>query len=235
VNIVEWDGGELPPVYERSDQLPLTREDIIDLSSSDFASDQIARMVVERRFVGDATAEGLIELKRAGVAVDVIEAVSRHALPPNRSLDLTVELYFEGTSTEARRRYLYVIIPDDPLQRVFTADLGAILAGKWQHDVRVDETDPLLPKRIRKVVFSGRVPLKDPGRKRVFVLTSTVPDIHGLDDIQEADRAGMEEHWIDYPSSSLRQDCQLRVRYRQDAVLPHKWRMVGTHLQCEWD
>ena len=28
VNLVEWDGGELPAVYERTDQLPFTREDL---------------------------------------------------------------------------------------------------------------------------------------------------------------------------------------------------------------
>ena len=36
VNLVEWDGGELPAVYERTDQLPFTREDLWQLVQSDF-------------------------------------------------------------------------------------------------------------------------------------------------------------------------------------------------------
>ena len=59
INIVEWDGGELPPVYEHSDQLPLTVEDILNLSRNDFSPKGITRMVEERRFVGNASAGGV--------------------------------------------------------------------------------------------------------------------------------------------------------------------------------
>ena len=235
VNIVKWDGSELPRVYERSDQLPLTQEDILDLAGNEFSPDAIVAMVQERRFVGDASAGALIELKKAGVDARVIQAVSRHALPPNRALDLIVQLEFDGASREARSRYLYVIVPDGSRERVFTADLGAVLAGNWRRDVLVDQTDPLLPKQIRRVTFAGEVPLKSYGRKKILAFTSTRPDIHTSEDIPEADRAGVREHDIDYPASSLLRDCRIRIRYRQDAVLPYKWHMADSHIQCEWD
>ena len=234
INIVEWDGGTLPPVFDRSDQLPLTGADIRSLSQHDFSPEQIAKMVGERRFVGDASAAGLIDLKKSGVAPEVIQAVSRHALPPNRALSLTIRLEFEGTSREARKRYLYVIVPDGEIERIFTADLGSVLAGRWRQDTTVDRTDLVLPKHVRQVTFSGEVPLKTYGQKTIRVFTSTRPGIYTSADIPEADVPGIKTYTINYPVSSLLQHCELQVRYKQDPVVPYKWEMVGSYLQCEW-
>jgi hypothetical protein len=235
VNIVGWDGGKFPPVYERSDQLPLSAEDILRLTRNAFVPQQIVQMVQERRFAGDASAQALIGLKQAGVAPEVLQAISLHALPPNRALHLTVELSFEGASREARRRYLYVLIPDGQRERVFTADLGEVLAGRWQRDALVDQTDPLLPRQIRRITFSGEVPLKTYGQKKVLVFTSTRPDILTSADIPVADRRDAQEYALDYPACSLRRDCLVQVRYKQDAAVPYKWRTVRTQFQCEWD
>ncbi len=235
INIVTWDGKNLPPIYERSDQLPLTLEDVINLSRNDFGDEAISRMVRERRFAGNASADALIELKKAGVSKKVIQAISLHALPPNRALSLAIQLEFAGQSREARKRYLYVIIPDGPTERIFTADLGAVLAGNWRRDERVDLTDPLLPKQVRRVTFADRVPLKTYGSKTMLVFTSTKPDIFQSSDIPDADRAGIHEFAFDYPVSSPLQDCRLQVRYRQDVLLPYKWHMAGAHFQCEWN
>jgi len=235
VNIVEWDGGELPPVHERSDQLPLARSDIIKLTQSGFGPEAIVRMVTERRFSGDVSADGLISLKRAGVDPEVLQAVSRHGLPPNRALSLTVELEFVGTSTEARDRYLYIFIPDGARERVYTADLGGVLSGQWQRDVLIDQTDPLVPRQLRRVTFSAHIPLKTHGRKVVQVLTSANPGIHASADIPNRDLEQVRKHEISYPPSSLKQQCLLRVRYLQDKLLPYKWRMVASNLECEWD
>ena len=234
-NIVRWDGGALPPRYERSDQLPLNAGEVLRLSRTAFAPQQIVRMVQERRFAGDASADGLITLKQAGVAPEVLQAVSLHALPPNRSLNLSIELSFEGTSREARGRYLYVIIPDSARERTFTADLNAVLSGRWQNDALVDNTDPLLPRQVRRITFTGEVPLKTYGQKKVLVLTSARPDILTSADIPEADRPGVREHTIDYPACSLRRDCILQVRYKQDAALSYRWRVVRSDLLCEWN
>lgn len=235
VNIVKWDGGELPPVYERSSQLPLTRNDILNLSHNGFAPEAIVRMVRERRFVGNASADALIELRKAGVAPEVVQAVSLHALPPNRALRLTVQLDFEGASREARQRYLYILIPDGPHERIFTADLGTVLAGRWHNDTMVDQTDPVLPRQIRRITFADSIPLKTYGEKTIRVFLSARPDIETSADIPEADRPGVREYRIDYPESSLLQECRLRVRFKQDPVLPYKWKMTGSHIECEWN
>ena len=235
INIVTWDGKNLPAIYERSDQLPLTMDDVINLSRNDFDDVAISRMVRERRFAGNASADALIELKKAGVSQRVIQAISLHALPPNRAMTLTIQLEFEGLSRKARRRYLYVIIPDGSVERVFTADLGAVLAGRWRRDERVDLTDPLLPKQVRRITFADRVPLKTYGSKTVQVFTSTKPDLFRSSDIPDSDRAGVREIKFDYPVSSPMQDCRLQVRYRQDVQLNYRWHMAAAHFQCEWN
>lgn len=240
-NIVDWDGGQLPKLYERSDQLPLSLEDIRRLSASKFGDAAIIKMLEERRCACDASVEALIGLKQAGVSEAVIAALSLHALPPNRALDLNIALDFEGAagadqvSSQARKGYLYLIIPDGDRERVFFADLQAVLAGRWQRDALVDNTDPLLAKKVRRVAFEARVPLKVHEHKKALVFTSTRPDIYRSADIPQADRAGVQAFEFDYPTSSLQQNCTLQVLYRQDALLPDQWHLVRSHFECEWD
>ena len=240
-NIVDWDGGELPKLYERSDQLPVTLADVLKLSESKFSDEAIEKMLVERRCACDASVDALVSLKTAGVSESVIQAVSLHALPPNRSLNLTISMDFEGlggesvVSAQARKSYLYLIVPDGDRERVFIGSLQSILASQWQRDTMVDNTDLLLPKKVRRVVFAANVPLKRHGAKRALVLTSTKPDIYVSSDIPPSDREGAMEFSFDYPVSSTIQDCKLQVLHKQDAMLAHKWHLVRTHFDCEWE
>ena len=242
INIVDWDGGPLPKrYYERSEQLPMSLDDVRKLSENKFSTDAIVKMIVERRCACDASADALVELKKAGVAEQVLQAVSLHALPPNRSFGLTISLDFEGlggkatVSTQARKGYLYLIVPDGDKERVFIGNLQAILAGRWQRDEMIDNTNLLLPKKVRRVTFASEVPLKTYGRKKALVFTSTKPDIYTSADIPAADREGVQEFEFEYPAASLENQCSLQVLYRQDAILANRWHLVRTHFQCEWD
>jgi|APSaa5957512622_1039677.scaffolds.fasta_scaffold74374_2 hypothetical protein len=240
-NIVDWDGGKLPQRYERSNQLPMSLEDVRKLSDNKFSESAIIRMIQQRRCACDASVDALIGLKEAGVAENVIQAVSLHGLAPNRALQLVISVDFEGLggeqeiSNQARKGYLYLIVPDGERERVFMGNLQAILAGRWQRDSLVDNTDLLMPKRVRRVVFAAEVPLKVHGKKRAMVFTSTKPDIYTSADIPEADREGMQTYEFDYPTSSLQRICDLQVLYRQDAMLQNSWHMVRSHFQCEWE
>ena len=240
-HIIEWDGGELPRRYERSDQLPMTLEDVRKLSRSKFSTQAIVKMLEERRCACDASVDALVELKEAGVPEEVIQAVSLHALPPNRSIDLVVTMDFEGlggaeaVSTRSRKGYLYLIIPDGDQERVFIGDLQAVLSGRWRRDGLVDRTDLLLPKKVRRVVFAAEVPLKVHGPKKAMIFTSARPDIYRSADIPETDRKGMQVYEFDYPVSSLLRICNLQVLYRQDAMLPDRWHLVRANFQCEWN
>ena len=240
-NIVDWDGGKLPKVYERSAQLPLSLKDVSKLAAGKFGDEAIIRMLQERRCACDASVDALLELKKAGVSQAVVQAVSLHSLPPNRSLDLVISLDFEGlggesaVSTRARLRYLYLIIPDGDRERVFVGNLQTILARRWKRDSMVDNTDLLLPKKVRRVTFAARVPLKSAGARSALVFASTKPGIYTAADIPAGDRKGALEFAFDYPPSSPERLCTLQVLYRQDALLPDQWHLERSHFDCEWE
>ncbi len=236
INIVEWDGAQLPPVYERSDQLPLSEAEILSLKNGGFTADQLVNLVTERRYAGDVSAAGLIRLRSLGIEHPVIAAVSRHGLPPNRSIDVTVSLIFEGDGSEAgRHRYLYAILPDGDTERILTADLSSVLRGRWADETRADHTDLLLPKTVRTVRFTSRMPLKQPGTRKLAVLVSARPDIQRLSDVPDVERDAIRYHDIDYPASSLFQVCRLDARLKRDLVLPDQWHLISTRLECEWN
>ena len=239
-NIVDWEGGALPPLYERSDQLPMSLHDIVSLTEAKFSEEMILKMLEERRCACDASVASLVRLKNSGVTEKVIQAMSLHALPPNRSLDLAIHIDFEGlggaaVSTRAHRAYLYLIIPDGERERVFFGSLADVLAQAGRRGTAVDNTDLLLPKQVRRVSFVARVPLKEPGPKRALVFTSTRPNIYTEADIPAADRKGVQEFTFDYPASSLQQFCSLQVLHRQDAMLDNRWHMERSHFECEWE
>lgn len=235
VNIIEWDGNELPTVYERSDQLPINRDDLTQLVKSGFQPKQLVEMISQRRYAGDVNAQGLIFLKSSGVASQVIQAASLHALPPNRSISLSVTLEIDGQSSASKIRYLYIVIPDGEIERVFTADLGQVSSGKWRSESVVDHSDLLIERSIRTVTFTDRIPLKVPGNKELTAFTSTRPNIHWLAEISDTERQNVRSHEFEYPTSSTRNDCRILIRLYQDRVLEDNWSITGTHLECEWN
>ena len=241
VNIIDWDGGTLPKRYERSQQLPMALEDVKKLSASQFSEEAIIKMLEERRCACDASIDALIDLKEAGVSEAVLQALSLHALPPNRSVELTIHLDFEGLggnkplSTQARQGYLYLIVPDGQRERVFVGNLQQILAGRWQRDGQVDNSDLLLPKRVRRVTFAADVQLKTYGTKKALVFTSTRPNIYESADLTARERERASEYAFTYPPSSLQSSCALQALYRQDQMLSDKWHLKRTNFQCEWD
>ena len=241
VNIIDWDGGTLPKRYERSQQLPIALEDVKKLSASQFSEEAIIKILEERRCACDASIDALIDLKEAGVSEAVLQALSLHALPPNSSVELTIHLDFEGLggnkalSTQARQGYLYLIVPDGQRERVFVGNLQQILAGRWQRDGQVDNSDLLLPKQVRRVTFAADVPLKTYGTKKALVFTSTRPNIYGSADLTARERERASEYAFTYPPSSLQSSCALQALYRQDQMLIDKWHLKRTNFQCEWD
>jgi hypothetical protein len=235
VNIVEWDGNELPTVYERSEQLPIDQVDLVKLSRNGFDAMQLTEMISQRRYTGDVSADGLIALRAAGLPHEVIQSASLHALPPNRSVNLTVSLEIDGQRSAPRQRYLYIIIPDGDLERVFTADLSQVFGRTWRTESVEDHSDLLIPRTVRTVTFSGRIPLKSVGTKDLTVFTSARPDIHWISETSPDTRSAFRTHTFDFPASSIRNDCRLLIRLFQDRMLEDNWTITGTHLECEWN
>ncbi len=235
INIVKWNANDLPKVYERSEQLPLTNADIEKLAASGFGTAAIIKMIEERRCACDVSADVMVALKQKGVDPPVISAMSLHALRPNRSINLQISFDFEGTSREARNRYLYIFVSDGPTERVHMANIGEILSGQWESDEMVDESDPVLNKQVRRVTFTGEVPLKTRGPKKVAIVSSTKPNLRRLKDIPKVGRNERRDYTFDYPRVSISNLCKLDVSFKQDAALAYQWHMLDDHFECEWD
>src|SRR5262249_20536352 len=65
-NMVQWDSNSLPPVYERSEQGPIVDQELTKLTQAGFTTDQLVRMLAERRCACDASPDGLVRLRQAG-------------------------------------------------------------------------------------------------------------------------------------------------------------------------
>lgn len=234
-NIIQWDPNQLPRIYERTDQLPLTDEEVAKLAQAGFDEAQLVKMIEQRRCACDASADGLIRLKQAGVPKGVLDAVSTHALRPNRALDLLVTLDFTGESRTAREGFLYFFVEDGELTRVFTANLPELLARQNRHETMVDRSDILRARTVRRIQLAGQVPLKTYGAHRVMVVASASPTLTHPSQLTEAERAKAQLYTFDYPRSSLQSLCRLTAGYKRDAVLAHKWNFQGSRFECEWN
>jgi hypothetical protein len=235
INIVNWTGADFPKVIERSEQLPLTDEELAKLAKAGFDPAQMVKMVEERRCACDVSADGLIKLKQAGVHKDVLAAISLHALKPNQRLTLAVTLDFTGESREAREAYLYFFVDDGPMTRVFNANLNDVLSGKTPNDTMVDKSDLLITKKVRRVQLFGQVPLKSYGKHNVMVVASANPTLTHPSQLTEAEKQNAQTYVFDYPRASLQSLCRLSAGYKRDAVLAYKWRYMGSRFECEWD
>ncbi|MBK7861584.1 MAG: hypothetical protein IPJ65_23805 [Archangiaceae bacterium] len=231
VDLVSWQGGALPPRYERSAQLPLASDELVKLSAEGFTAPQLTKMVQERRCACDASADGLIALKRAGVAGEVLNAVSLHALPPNRELSLQLTLDFSGAGGEVRKGLLYVFIDDGEVVRVLTAPLDALLA---RAPAATDKSDLLVERSVRRVELWGKVPLKTYGVHHVTVVSSGNPSLTQLSQLSAAEVARARSFEFQWPRASLGHQCRLTARYKRDALLA-QWNDVGGTFQCEFN
>ncbi|MFP2929679.1 hypothetical protein ACLESO_31675 [Pyxidicoccus sp. 3LG] len=234
-NIIQWDPNQLPRIYERSDQLPLTDEELTKLSQAGFEPADLVKMIEERRCACDASADGLIKLKKAGVDKNVLAAVSRHGLAPNRALDLLVTLDFTGESRVAREAFLYFFVDDGDVTRVFTANIPELLQRRNSHETMVDRSDIMVARTVRRVQLAGKVALKTYGPHRVMVAASASPTLTHPSQLTEQERAKAQTYNFDYPRSSLQSLCRLTAGYRRDPVLTYKWNFEGSRFECEWN
>jgi len=235
INLIEWNSNQFPRVYERSEQLPLTDEEVAKLSKAGFTPAQLVKMIEERRCACDASADGLIRLKQAGVNQEVLSAISLHSLPPNRQLNLLVTVDFTGESRDARDAYLYFFVEDGDLTRVLSLNIPALLANQNAHDTTVDRSDILRARTVRRIQLPGYLALKTYGPHRVMVATSPKPTLTHPSELTELERSKAQIYTFNYPRSSLQNICRLTAGYRQDAVLAYKWRFEGSRFECEWN
>ncbi|WP_309893137.1 hypothetical protein [Archangium sp.] len=235
LNIIQWDPNQLPRIYERTDQLPLSDEEVAKLTQAGFDEASIVRMIEQRRCACDASADGLIRLKKAGATQRVLDAVSTHALRPNRGLELLVTLDFTGESRTAREGFLYFFVEDGDLTRVFSLNLPELLGRQNANETMVDRSDILRARTVRRIQLSGPVMLKTYGPHRVLVAASANPTLTHPSQLTDNERTKAQLYTFEYPRASLQSLCRLTAGYKRDAVLTYKWHFQGSRFECEWN
>lgn len=235
VNLISWNSNDLPKLYERSEQLPLNDEELVKLSKAGFEGSDLVKMIQERRCACDASAEGLIKLKTAGVAREVIGAVSLHGLKPNRALTVQLTLDFTGDGREARSSFLYFFIDDGELTRVFSANLNDFLSARNPNETMSDRSDLLITKKVRRIQLAGALPLKTYGKHTVLVVASANPTLTHPSQLSEVERRTAQTYSFDYPRSSLQSVCRLTAGYKRDVLLGYLWKYMGSRFECEWN
>jgi hypothetical protein len=233
--MAQWDSNSLPPVYERSEQLPLTDAEVSKLSQSGFPPDQLVRMIAERQCACDASPEALIRMKVAGVDPQVISAVSLYALKPNRALNLEVTLDFTGESRRARNAYLYVFVDDGDLTRVMSTNIDELLRRPNAHETTIDNSDYLITRTVRRIVLPGQLTLKTYGRHTLVVASSASPSLTHPSQLKAQDRSAAQVYLFDYPRASLQSLCRLTAGYKRDVQIVDRWRFQGSRFECEWN
>lgn len=235
VNLVEWKAQELPKVFQRSEQLPVTSEELVKLAKAGFDTKQVVAMIEQRRCACDASPEALIQLKAQGVPAPVIDAVSLHALKPNRALQVQLTVDFSGQGAPPREGTLYVFVDDGAFTRMLSLPLAQAfsLPGARALDA-VDKSDPVVPRPVRRLVLSGDLPLKSYGRHRALVLALARPIAHPSQ-LTGAERAKARVVEFDYPRASLQSVCRIAAAFRNDPVTAGRWIPQATTFECEWN
>ena len=235
VNLAQWDSNSLPPVYERSDQPPLTDQDVSKLAQAGFPPDQQVRLIAERQCACDASPEGLIRMRVNGVDPSVISAVSKYALKPNGALNLEVTLDFTGESRRARNAYLYVFVDDGDVTRVMSTNVDELLRRPNAHETTIDNSDILISRTVRRIVLPGQLQLRTYGRHTLVVASSASPSLTHPSQLKSQDRSAAQVYLFDYPRASLQSLCRLTAGYKRDAQIVDRWRFQGSRFECEWN
>ena len=222
-------------LHRRSDSPPLTLAELKQLQAAGVGDKAILEMVRTRRVVDRASAKDLAALKKAGASDDLVAAVSAHALPENRSIDLLLTVDVSTPHSLALAPYLYVEwvqTAKGKREHLMFADLRTLLGrGKAIED----RSDPLLPSRVRRAQISGSVPLRHPGPIEVRVLVSKRPDLLRLDDLPDAERKRIKTWRFELPAVSLYHDCELELALVRDELIADVFSVQRSRFLCTFD
>ena len=237
INGVQWSAADVPKLVQRSEQLPLTDDELVKLTRAGFAADKLVLLIEQRRCACDASADGLIKLKGQGVDPRVLEAIALHALKPNRAVVFELTVDFVGAGAPPREGSLNIFIEDGELTRQLELPLReafALQGSTAMSTPLIDESDPLKARPVRRLVLSGELPLKTCGKHRALVVAQTRPVQHPSQ-LTPAERARAQQLDLDYPRASLQSLCRLRASFRNDPVTAGRWLPQATRFECEWN
>lgn len=235
VNVVQWDSKDVPKLIQRSEQLPLTDDELVKLSKAGFTSPQLVKLIEQRRCACDASADALIHLKAQGLAPEVLEAIALHALKPNRALTIELTVDFIGAGTSPREGTLYVFVEDGAFSRQLALPLReAFSRPELRALTDTDRSDPLITRPVRRLVLSGALPLKSYGPHRALVI-ALARTLGHPSQLTAAERKRARVVEFDYPRASLQALCRMTASFRNDPVTAGRWTPDATTFECEWN
>lgn len=225
-------------LHRHSESLPFTLEDLEKLTKAGIAERAILEMARTRRLLVVADADTLIRLKKAGASDALVTAVSAYALPPNRSLDLAIQMAVATPYSVTQAPYLYIEVVNldtKEQEALLFADMRRLLANRWKVDVIEDRSDPLLPTRVRSLRLWGHLPVRRPGKLEVRALISQRGGLVQLGDLPEPERKRLRTWTVDYPGVSLLRACELQMDLNRDAILKDLFNIERADFRCRWD
>lgn len=228
-------------LHRTSDSLPLSLADVETFQKAGIGEASILEMLRTRRLLAVADAPTLVGLKKAGASDAVVTAVSAYALPPNRAIDLAIQLQVATPYDVAQAPYLYIELYnlDRKEQAAFLfADVRRLLAQRWRVDTYTDRTDPLLPNRVRTLRLWGHAPAHQAGRMAVRVLLTQKPGLtrlDALDGVEPNQAKRLRVFEIDYPGVSLERACELQLDLNRDPILKDLFNIERADLRCRWE
>lgn len=221
-----------------SDADPLTLEELEKLAAAGIGEATLVEMMRTRRVKAVADADRLIALKKKGATDAVIAAVSAHALPPNDHIDLFVALEAGAPGAMRQAPSVYIELWHTGLARqeaLLHADLRRLFRRGLNVEVQRDESDPLLPRTVRRINFSGKVESKAPGALVWRIYAGQQRGLTTLEGLPKAEQGRVQTLPFDYPAVSEQQRCRIDLRLERDAMMKDTYALSPARLDCRWE
>lgn len=221
-----------------SESPPLTLDELQALREGGVGQKTLIEMMRTRRVAAVADAETLLALKKRGAHDEIIAAVSAYAMRPNAFFELFVNLTVSSPDTVREAPFLYIEAWHTVEQRAvgfLYADLRGAVTGGLGVRVQRDRSDPLLPRTVRSVDFTGRVDTRKAGSIELRVLVTRTPGLRTLDGLAEGEAGRVRTFAVDYPAVSLEHVCRLRLVLERDTMMKDTFALGGGALDCRWE
>ncbi len=222
----------------RSDAAPLTMAELEKLTAGGIGEKTLVEMMRTRKVLAVADADTLIALKKAGATDDMLAALSAYTLPPNTFFDLFIHLAVSSPGTVRKAPYLYVEAWHTGEKRAVSflhADLRGLLKRGLGVEVNRDRSDPLLPRTVRSVDFTGKVETRKPGAIELRVLATQTAGLRSLANLPPAEAGRVRTFTVNYPAVSLEHRCRLDLTLEQDSLMKDAFALGGGALDCRWE
>ncbi|MEE2785773.1 MAG: hypothetical protein VX589_00440 [Myxococcota bacterium] len=241
VNLLQFQTSD-PAVWnqlkQRSDSLPLRQQDLKKLTAAGLSEATVIEMMRTRGVLILADGDTLSTLKKNGASDAYVAAISAHAVAPNQSFTLRIQLDLLNIIRTSDAQFLYIEAWHRGTKRpigFFQADLQRLVHTQGVVAATRRTNDPLLPETIRSIRFVTRVKARQFGEIDLRILVSPIGGLTTLGHADGTPVEGVKVQRLEYPPVSLDNRCDLNLAARQDELLPERITLTTAKLNCRWE